>query len=817
MKQWWLVSIAIVTIVLLFSSCVQPLTPSKVNMPSTGEEGNWVLAPDMMAVMTPVFSSDGKTIYGLIDAEEKAFLVKSDDGGYTWTRLPGLDGLGLFEAFRIVALEDDLFVNSFRAGTYRSTNSGKTFQEMPSVPGVDEGKVMVWCFDAALDTSGKPVLMAGTFSPFPSFFGGLWILGYPYETWVDMRIGNADSGTKYNVCQVAFSPNYAGDKQIIAVVSDGQHLRVTMKYGDEGWGEDISNAQIPDGQTDYDAFFVSNISFPDDYDSQKPAIFLGTGIVTELIPSTLQYTDAYRIDGMPAGSGLSTVTDLDVGGKGTDTQICSIAVKGPANSATILAGGVGNIYRSTDGGKNWQGAAKPPTGGSVWSVAFALRGDSVAYCFSQPATNVLVPRGAEVPVGESAFCRSVDGGITWNELSIISTTIDETISHVASPDYAEDKTMFMLTRSRCSTTVSFNEDEMVVITRDPNKSGTKAEVMVVNHGGNPPNNDIVVRGNRFPVGVGINFAVDDDCPSITVRSVPWLIQSEVTKWIKENVSPQFQEQYLTLYQQPMKTVICIVDGSVTVTKAKGTILVDGEANDWQDIEPLLTDPQGDAPSENGDLEAFYVTNDREYLYFMVECCGQEPRLHGDILIDMDFDGKEDYIILIKPPQEPHGPAIHLFTPESLQTRTAIAEDTAGFGTVMEGRIPLVEIGSPSEFWIHRVHLMNVVDESMSRADEWDGPLQVNIKEFAAPTSTPIPFPSTESLWKTTDGGKTWERILTSNLKLLVDGNEIQVGTLESVTLSDNFAQDNTLFVLEGGDNPRTWVSTDDGATFALKK
>jgi hypothetical protein len=50
------------------------------------------------------------------------------------------------------------------------------------------------------------------------------------------------------------------------------------------------------------------------------------------------------------GSGLSTVTDLDVGGKGTDTQICSIAVKGPANSATILAGGVGNIYRSTDGG-----------------------------------------------------------------------------------------------------------------------------------------------------------------------------------------------------------------------------------------------------------------------------------------------------------------------------------------------------------------------------------------------------------------------------------------------------------------------------------
>ena len=51
------------------------------------------------------------------------------------------------------------------------------------------------------------------------------------------------------------------------------------------------------------------------------------------------------------------------------------------------------------------------------------------------------------------------------------------------------------------------------------------------------------------------------------------------------------------------------------------------------------------------------------------------------------------------------------------------------------------------------------------------------------SGTVIPFPATESLWKTTDGGKSWKRILVSGLELSVDNKEIKIGSLESIILS----------------------------------
>jgi len=81
----------------------------------------------------------------------------------------------------------------------------------------------------------------------------------------------------------------------------------------------------------------------------------------------------------------------------------------------------------------------------------------------------------------------------------------------------------------------------------------------------------------------------------------------------------------------------------------------------------------------------------------------------------------------------------------------------------------------------------------------------------------LSFPSTESLWKTTDGGMTWERVLTSGLNLMVGDKQIEVGSLDSIALSINFAQDNTVYVYKEGDSLRVWASTDGGTTFVLCK
>lgn len=823
MKRVALICLSVLFVVYLLSGCVskeEGITPSidwsEVNIPSIGEEGNWALVPGMICGASPVFLQDGKTIYALGDStvwrllsSGMSFLIKSDDYGHTWSLLPALEELELHEAFNIVSTGDTLFISSTDKGIYRSIDGGQTFDKLLPVPGLEEGRAMIWDLDATIDASGKPVILAATY--YSRGLGGLWMLSYPYDTWVDLRVGNTESGTKCQVLSIAFSPNYAEDKQIIAATSDLQHLCLTMKYDDEDWGERIADAYIPDAETNCDLEMVG-FAFPDDYDSQNPVVYIGIGLWTEHLYQTPQYTDLYRIDGKPAGSGPSIATDLDVGGKGTNTAIYGVLVKGAANSGTILAGSIGQVYRSTDGGKSWQGAHKPPTGGVIGlTCGHSTDEGSLVYCISTDFWGVLVPRGAEVPVGETAFSCSVDGGITWNQLSLISTTIDETISRAVSPNYAKDKTLFMLTRSSSTLTVSLDEDEAVNITREPDNPGVNAEAIVVVHGSNPPSERMKIGDRDHVAGTGAKLLLDDECPSVSLKVLPVLEKPGWLETIKEFYPPKLVEQYLALCEQPRQAAIYVLDGLVTVTKGEAIeapISVDGDASDWQGIEPLVTDSEGDAPSKDKDMKALYATNDGEYLYFMVEFYGENPHSACQLCIDTNLDGEEDYFILVK--QQKHL-QVHTY-PQGKET--FIGEGKVSLGNVLEEAIPLKLIGNPKKVRITDIRIITDTDGHLTFPDICEGSLEVELKGLVAPTGTPVPFPSTESLWKTTDGGTTWERILTSNLKLWVDGEEIQVGPLESITLSDNFAQDNTLFVYEGGDKPKVWVSTDGGVTFA---
>jgi hypothetical protein len=99
-------------------------------------------------------------------------------------------------------------------------------------------------------------------------------------------------------------------------------------------------------------------------------------------------------------------------------------------------------------------------------------------------------------------------------------------------------------------------------------------------------------------------------------------------------------------------------------------------------------------------------------------------------------------------------------------------------------------------------------------DGWLGSAEIEVRELPLPPpGEPVPFPSSESVWKTTDSGATWERILTSGL-IMAGRADNKVGALVSVSLSPAYPTDHTVSAHESGG--KVWVSHDSGATFALQ-
>ena len=79
------------------------------------------------------------------------------------------------------------------------------------------------------------------------------------------------------------------------------------------------------------------------------------------------------------------------------------------------------------------------------------------------------------------------------------------------------------------------------------------------------------------------------------------------------------------------------------------IEVDGKSSDWNKINPIVIDPQGDSydwkggkptDNKNDDIKAAYVARDNEQLYIMVEYYGKTSK-ETIFEIDLDLDGNRD--------------------------------------------------------------------------------------------------------------------------------------------------------------------------------
>jgi photosystem II stability/assembly factor-like uncharacterized protein len=366
---------------------------SRVNIPTQGKAGGWVLASGSDIQHLRLASNGTLYAYG---KGLTYTLYQSTDNGYSWSAIGKVQDI----IVDIAVAPDNVVYYATPSQVYKSVDGVSKFAALPVTGGAGADNIEI----TSLDVTGlaNNVIVVGTRDTDNAEYGGVYLLeDAPPFTWADTSLGN------YDVYGLAFSPNYPADRQIIAVVSDETHTFITTDFGGAGWGATIADAKISNLVP-----VSAGIAFPEDY---EPSIIASYFVAVD---SGVNKGGAYKVED-------SAATDLNIG-----FDVSGLAVSGHTANANLIVGAAASteVYLSTDGGRNWQLSTKPPTGQSKTCIVMA------------PGRAYAATSGTE-----SALSCTTDGGTTWNQLSLIDTTISDIVDLSPSPVYSEDETMFMLT------------------------------------------------------------------------------------------------------------------------------------------------------------------------------------------------------------------------------------------------------------------------------------------------------------------------------------------------------------------------------------
>ncbi len=403
---------------------------SRLNIPTEGKVGNWVLA-NGSDVQHLTMAIDG-TLYAYAKGLTYT-LYKSTDEGRSWSYI----GKVTDTIVDIATAPNDANTIFYAtpSNVYKSTDAGSSFTPLPPNPGgAGNNNIEITSIDVA-PLGSNNIIAVGTRDIDSPQYGGVYTLDENelLPSWIDTNIGS------YDVYAIAFSSNFTTDRQLVAVVTDEKDTFVTTKISDADWSKTVGDARLDKDNSGIPTSVVvdnsASIAFPSDYDYNVPS---GHYVLFVAIDTGSNNGDVYRINGVVAPNS-SLAIDLDIGSAyGLDNiDVAALAITDNASSANLLAGTAGSaqIYFSTDGGSNWAGSTKEPTGDSKTYVLMAAD-------FADSGRAYAATSGTE-----SAFSYSTDGGVTWNQLSLIDTKISKNgiIDLALSPNYSQDNTLFMLT------------------------------------------------------------------------------------------------------------------------------------------------------------------------------------------------------------------------------------------------------------------------------------------------------------------------------------------------------------------------------------
>jgi len=414
-----------------------------MSYPRAGGLGKYILGPaaGVTAGTGPMEMAVDGTLYAYWDVGEGALgsnVYKSTNGARTWSRCgTSTDGLGNVAITAIACSSEDANILYVTDGVdvWRSSDAGATFVTLvrPAggitalAVGYNGGNHFIYI--GGLTAANGDVLMM------QDSFGQSWA-STDYDA-LAVAIGSTRV-----VDAVAVSPNFAteGTPQVIVVshvtvaarVDVINECHVAYSYGGAAWGHDTEIQQ--NAATSFAAAVTAaDIAFPADYVSTFGANDFFVGIAAGAVDS-----DVYRIVG-------GTDIDTNIQAAGTGTPVTSVAVAGSSGSCSLLAAGNdavlgANVYRSVNNGTTWTPSSKDIACTTIATPKYLVMADD--YLDSGKAWIATVRVAV---LDESSVAQTTDSGVSWNDLSMINTDINQITNLAVSPDYANDGTYFMVT------------------------------------------------------------------------------------------------------------------------------------------------------------------------------------------------------------------------------------------------------------------------------------------------------------------------------------------------------------------------------------
>jgi len=460
----------------------------KVSTPTTED---WVLAPES-TIIDYALASDGEVAYAIVDSDYNTdgdyFLLKSEDSAATWDDITDaledvidVDGGDYIDELWQVATDwvDPDFVavavwwwdssaSYYVLNVFFSTDGGTTFNDAGEVE--DGGVYFPYTHGAVSDlvvspeAAGKRDIVIGgsDLSGYSLLFrctvtedsvSMAWEDATAYDGWDDENDGSPF--TSIGVTDIIFSPNWATDKTILVTTvvpnsNSPYYWDIYLQSGSmgtsPGWnakstlGIDavriVENENLLSMLISFDPRSVAGMTLPSNYNSKSTD--------TRVLWVWVNYYDSdtgypasriVRVDNDSADDVVQQIKDGKV-------WVTNVAYYGTIAEGEAIAGLIGTgtdvvaeccegvqVYRNT-GIHNmdiccerWKKACKPPTGTTGMAVSFVSEDKAYAVALQ-----------GVFDYDEGAWSVTFDGGDTWNQLSLIDTSIHYFSDVAVSPD-----------------------------------------------------------------------------------------------------------------------------------------------------------------------------------------------------------------------------------------------------------------------------------------------------------------------------------------------------------------------------------------------